>query len=146
MQFFFQQSFINSIKKLLKKKAYRDCEAALIKSIFELSDEELFALSEAFRVNPSGENPIAKLRVANNRGKSSSYRLYVFVIIRNGKINFGHLYPKTGPKGQEALSAKEENVVIKSLLGEVKSESLKKVFLDKQKQKICYSKDKSIVW
>jgi hypothetical protein len=146
MQFFFQQSFIKSIQKLLKKKAYRDCEAALIKSIFELSDEEIFSKSEAYRVNPSGKNPIAKLRVASNKGKSSSYRLYVFVVIRNGKINFGHLYPKTGPKSQEALSAKEENEVIKSLLNDVKSDALHEVFLDRQKQKICYSPAKSKVW
>ena len=146
MQFFFQQSFINSIRKLLKKKSYRDCEAALIKSLFELSDEKIFSISEAYRVNPSGKNPIAKLRVASDKGKSSSYRLYVFVVIRNGKINFGHLYPKTGSKGQEALSAQEENDVIKSLLKDVKSKNLQEVFLDQQKQKICYSKDRSEVW
>jgi len=146
MQYFFQQSFIKSIRKLLKKKSYTDCEAALIKSVFKLSEEKLFSISEAYRVNPSGKNPIAKLRVAGGRGKSSSYRLYVFVVIRNRKIHFGHLYPKTGPKGQEALSVKEENEVIKSLLNDVKLNSLQEVFLDRSKQKICYTKDKTDVW
>ncbi|UZH54644.1 hypothetical protein JRG66_11770 [Salinimicrobium tongyeongense] len=146
MRFFFQQSFINSIQKLLKKKSYRDCEAALIKSIFELSDEELYAISESYRLNPSGRNPITKLRVAADKGKSSSYRLYAFVIIKNGNFYMGHLYPKTGPKGQEALSAQEENEVIKSLLKDVKSKNLQEVFLDKQKKKICYCRDKSEVW
>lgn len=146
MQFFFQQTFIDSIKKLLKKKSYRDCESALIKSIFELSDEEIHAISEAYRLNPSGKNPITKLRVAADKGKSSSYRLYAFVIIKDGNFYIGHLYPKTGPKGKEALTEKEEIEVIKSLLKDVKSKNYSEVFLDQQKQKICYSKDKSEIW
>lgn len=146
MQFFFQQTFINSIRKLLKKKSYRNCETALIKSIFKLSEEAIFSISEAYRVNPSGKNPIAKLRVASDKGKSSSYRLYVFVVIKDGKIHFGHLYPKTGPKGQKALSAKEENIVIKSLLEEVRSNTLEEVFLNTKKQKICYCSSKKEVW
>jgi hypothetical protein len=67
-------------------------------------------------------------------------------VIRNRKIHFGHLYPKTGPKGQEALSVNEENEVIKSLLNDVKLNSLQEVFLDLSKQKICYTKDKTDVW
>ena len=146
MQFFFQQTFIDSVQKLLKKKSYRDCEAALIKSIFNLSDEDIFSISEAYRLNPSGKNPISKLRVASDRGKSSSYRLYIFVIVKNEKVHFGHLYPKTGPKGKEVLTSSEEREIIKSLLEEAKLKTTREVFLDFGKQKICFVKTKKTVW
>lgn len=138
MQIFFQQEFIDTLVGLQKKKSYRDCEAALIEGIFKVSKEELFASCSANRLNASGKNPIVKLRVASEKGKSSSYRLYFFVIIKDEKLYFGHIYPKTGSRGKQSLSDQEETSIIKSLLTAVKTNSLFQVFLDVHKQKICY--------
>lgn len=146
MQYFFQQDFISTVSNLLKKKSYKDVEKALIEDVFKIPKERLFTNCAANRLNPSAKNPIVKMRIASNKGKSSSYRLYFFVIIADKKIYFGHIYPKTGTKGQEALSAKEENIVIKSLLKDVKSNTLEEVFLNTKKQKICYSFSKKEVW
>ena len=69
-----------------------------------------------------------------------------FAIIKEEKLYLGHLYPKTGAKGQEVLSKKEENEVIKSLLSDVKSGTTKEVYLDITKNKICYSFNNDEVW
>jgi len=128
---------LKQLKNLLKKNSYKDCEKALVKGIFDVSREEFLTNCSANRLNPNAKNPIVKLRIAYNKGKSASFRLYFFAIIKEEKLYFGHLYPKTGVKGQEVLSQKEENEVIKSLLSDVKSGSTKEVYLDITKNKIA---------
>lgn len=146
MQFFFQQEFIDTVGGLLKKKSYKNCEAALIEGVFKVSKDDLFASCSANRLNASGKNPIVKLRVASEMGKSSSCRLYFFVIIKEEKLFFGHIYPKTGAKGKQSLSDQEETSIIKSLLTAVKTNALFEVFLDVYKQKICYASTKEEIW
>lgn len=146
MQYFFQDKFISTVKSLLKKNSYRDCEKAVIDNVFKPEREELFERCSGFRLNPNAKNPIVKLRIAHNKGKSGSYRLYFFVIKKKENLYFGHLYPKYGKKGKQALSKKEERVVIKSLVDAAKTKQLTEVFWDKQKNKICYCSDNRKVW
>ena len=146
MQYYFQDTFIKEVKKLLKKKSYKDCEKALIADIFNLSVEDIFANCSAFRLNAGAKNPIAKLRLSFDSGKSSGYRVYVFAMIVDEKIFFAYLYPKTGKYGQDSLSAKVEAAKIKSLLADIKSDKLEEVYLDKKQDKICYSSDKKKVF
>lgn len=146
MRYFFQDSFVDTVKFLLKKKSYKDCEQALIKEVFKRSKEDLFTESTANRLNASGQNPIVKMRIAYKKSKRSSYRLYFFVIQREERLYFGHLYPKTGSKGIAALSIEEEKNIIKTLLKDIKENLLSEVYYDKTKDKICYSKNQSEVW
>ena len=113
MQYFVKESFVSTVNKLLKNNSYQDCEKAIIENVFNVSSENLFALCSALRLNASPETPIAKLRINFNKGKSSSYRMYVFALIKNEEIYFAHIYPKTGTKNQAALGAKEEKSIIK---------------------------------
>jgi|SRR5699024_3057148 len=124
MRYFFQDSFIRTIRQLLKKNSYKDCEQALVNAVFKTSKKDLFVKCAAHRLNPNAKNPIVKMRIAGRRGKSSSYRLYFFVIQHKDELYFGHLYPKTGSRGQNALKVKEEKNVIKTLLEEIKNKSL----------------------
>lgn len=146
MRCFFQDSFIKEVKKLLKKNSYGDCEKALIKSIFNRPFEELKTSWSANRLNADAKNPIAKLRLNYKSGKSSSYRLYIFVIVKDEKLYFAYLYPKTGKYGRFALNSNEETRIIKELLINIKSKEVKEVFLDKATQKICYATDNKTVW
>lgn len=139
MQYFVQESFVNTVEKLLKNNSYQDCEKAIIENVFKVSPENLFALCSALRLNASPETPIAKLRINFNKGKSSSYRMYVFALIKNEEIYFAHIYPKTGTKNQAALGAKEEKSIIKELLENYKEQLFLEVFLNKENSKICYS-------
>lgn len=138
MQYFFQESFIIKVKNLLKNNSYKFCELAIIESVFNLSIEQIFANCVAQRLNPSVENPIAKLRISYNSGKSSSFKLYVFAIIKDEKLYFAYTYPKTGKFGQSALKANEEIKIIKELLENVKTINVHAVYLDKKKNKICF--------
>jgi hypothetical protein len=72
--------------------------------------------------------------------------LYVFAIIKNEKLYFAYLYPKTGKFGQNALKANDEIAIIKELLENVKINNVKEVFLDKKKNKICLILDNSEVF
>ena len=146
MQYFFQENFIATIKTLLKKKSYKDCELAIIKGIFKPTKEELFANFTANRLNASAKNPIVKIRISSDKGKRSSYRLYFFAIIKKEQLYFGHLYPKTGSKGQTALSQNEEKNIIRSLLSDVKEGATMEVYLEKSKNKICYCSNTVTVW
>ncbi len=137
MQYFFQDTFTLQVKNLLKNNSYQDCELAIIDCVFKLSLEQIMATCSAMRINASSLNPIAKLRINFNTGKSSSYRLYVFALIKNEKLYFAYLYPKTGTLGQNSLKPKQENEIIKELLRNVKSGNLQEVYLDKIKNKIC---------
>lgn len=146
MQYFFQEKFIATIKNLLKKKSYKDCELALIKGIFKSTREELFTNCSANRLNASAKNPIVKIRISGDKGKRSSYRLYFFAIIKEEKLYFGHLYPKIGSKGQITLSQKEEKNIISSLLNDIKEGTTMEVYLDNSKNKICYRSNTKTVW
>lgn len=147
MQYYFQQEFIDTVASLQKKKSYKNCENALIESVFKLPKEELFTQCSANRLNASENTPIVKLRVASGKGKSSSFRLYFFVVIKDEKFYFGHIYPKTGSKGKESLSPQKEISVIKTLLAAVKNNSMFEVILDKNQQKICFkTAKKKPVW
>ena len=94
MQYFFQETFIKKVKKLLKNNSYKNCEDAIIQDIFKSSFEEIKTNCSAKRLNPDAKNPIAKLRISFNSGKSSSYRLYVFTIIQDKKLYFAYLQIK----------------------------------------------------
>jgi len=146
MQYFFQPSFILEVKKLLKNNSYKDCENALIESVFKQNFEEIKVKCSALRLNPSGVNPIAKLRIGFETGKRSEYRLYVFVIIKEDKFYFSHLYPKTGTKGKSALKSKEETEIIRQLLEDVKNDKAIKVFFHPNLNKICYMSNQEIVF
>jgi len=146
MRYFFQDVFIAKVKKLLKNNAYSNCEKALINDVFGLAFDDLIAKCTAYRLNADSNNPIAKLRISHNAGKSSSYRVYVFVIIKDEKMYFAILYPKTGKYKQNSLSSKEETKVIKGLLGEIREQNVKEVYLDKTSDKICYVANKKKVF
>lgn len=146
MQYFFQDSFIATVKSLLKKNSYKDCEEALIAHVFKPNAEEFLEQCSGFRLNPDAKNPIVKLRIAYNKGKSGSYRLYFFVIKKKEKLYFGHLYPKFGKKGRQALNHQEEKEVINSLLIAAKSNALAEVYWDVAKNKICYCSTNKKVW
>ena len=139
MQYFVQESFINTVDKLTKNNSYEDCERAIIENIFTVSSANLFALCSAMRLNASPHAPIAKLRINFNKGKSSSYRMYVFALIKNEEIYFAHIYPKTGAKNKEALSVNEEKLIIKQLLENYKEKLFLEVYLNAETVKICFS-------
>lgn len=141
MHYFFQDTFIHKVRSLLKNNSYKDCELAIIECVFNLTIEQILATCSAMRINPSAENPIAKLRINYNSGKSSSYRLYVFALIKNEKLYFAYLYPKTGALGQNSLKAKQEIEIIKELLENVKTNNVLEVYLDRSKNKICLTED-----
>lgn len=146
MHYFFQSSFIATVKSLLKKKSYRYCEQALIKDVFKPSKDQIFSRSIANRLNRSAKNPIVKMRIAFKKGKRSSYRLYFFVIQSKDALYFGHIYPKTGKKGKAALTVKERKRVIRSLLDDIKSKQLLEVYYQKEKNKIYYVESDKAVW
>ncbi len=146
MNYYFQESFVQKVRILLKNNSYQDCEMALIESVFNLSVEQIMTNCSAMRLNASSKNPIAKLRISYNSGKSSSYRLYVFAMIIDKKLYFAYLYPKKGKLGQASLSAKQENFVIKELLDNVKLGNFEEVFLDKKTYKICFVKNSEPVF
>lgn len=146
MQYFIQEAFINTVDKLAKNNSYEDCENAIIENIFKVSPDGLFAMCSAMRLNASPHAPIAKLRVNFKKGKSSSYRMYVFALIKNEEIYFAHIYPKTGTKNQDALSSKEEKSIIKELLENYKTQKFSEVFLNNESNKICYLSTKENVF
>ncbi len=146
MQYFFQETFISKVKNLLKNNSYKFCELAIIECVFNLPIEQVFVNCVAQRLNPSAQNPIAKLRISYNSGKSSSFRLYVFAIIKNEKLYFAYLYPKTGKFVQSSLKANEEIAIIKELLENIKDNNVQEVFLDVEKNKICFKCDNSEVF
>ncbi len=123
MQYFFQPSFISEVDKLLKNNSFKDCENALIEGVFRQKPEDIKVKCSALRLNPSGTNPIAKLRIGFETGKSSAYRLYVFVVLKDDKFYFSYIYPKTGTKrkSKSALKGKDEKEIIKQLLVDVKT-------------------------
>ncbi len=139
MNFYFQKSFIKEVKKLLKKNQYKDCEDAIINDIFIIKSEDIFAKCSASRLNTSETNPIAKLRIGSNRGKSSSYRVYLMALKVEDKMFFAYIHPKTGPIGKESLTKKEKIKIIKSLLIDIEKENFDEVYLKSSgKNKICY--------
>jgi hypothetical protein len=138
MQYFVQESFIITVDKLAKNNSYEDCEKAIIENVFKVSSDSLFAMCSAMRLNASPKSPIAKLRVNFNKGKSSSYRMYVFALVKNEEIYFAHIYPKAGTKNQDALSSKEEKSIIKKLLENYKEKQFSEVYLNKDTNKICF--------
>ena len=146
MQYFFHELFITKVKKLLKKKSYKDCELAIIESVFCLSFEEIKATCSALRLNPSATNPIAKLRINFDKGKSSSYRLYAYLVVKDENFYFAYIYPKTGAEGQNSLTKEEEMNIIKEILTNIKEGKVIEVFLDKEKNKICYVADLLMVF
>ncbi len=146
MQYFFQDTFIKKVKKILKNNSYKDCENALINDIFNFSFEELKINCSANRLNANSNNPIAKLRLSYNSGKSSSYRIYLFTIIKDEKLYFAYLYPKTGKYGQDSLDSNFESEIIKELLLNIKSNQVKEVFLNESLNKICYKSNNKNVW
>jgi len=136
----------SSNQVLLTLVRFKNLWTLVHSGLVDVYSEEFLTNCSANRLNPNAKNPIVKLRIAYNKGKSASYRLYFFAIIKEEKLYLGHLYPKTGAKGQEVLSKKEENEVIKSLLSDVKSGTTKEVYLDITKNKICYSFNNDEVW
>jgi len=148
MQFYFQKSFIKEVKKLLKKTSYKDCEEAIIKDIFIVSSDEVFENCSSTRLNASKENPIAKLRISGKeKGKSSSYRLYLLALKVKEKMYFAYIHPKTGVYGKESLSSKERKNIIKKLIEEIKKdEGLSEVSLNEAKDKIVYVDSKKPVF
>ncbi|WP_335965770.1 hypothetical protein [Galbibacter sp. PAP.153] len=141
MKFFFQKSFISEVKTLLKKNSYKDCERAIIKDIFKLKSDDLLAQCVAYRLNPNAKNPIAKLRVGDEQGKSSSFRVYLIAIAIKNNYYFGYIYPKQGVYGKNALKSKEETKIIKDLLSDIKEDNVIEVKLNKDKDKICFVSD-----
>lgn len=146
MKFFFQKSFISEVKKLLKKNSYKDCEKAIIKDIFKLESDDLFAQCVAYRLNPNAKNPIAKLRAGNEQGKSSSFRVYLIAVAIKNNYYFGYIYPKQGVYGKNSLKSKEETKIIKNLLDDIKKDDVIEVKLNKSKDKICYCSDNKDVF
>ncbi len=146
MQFFFQKSFIAVLKKLLKKNSYKDCEKAIIENIFKLKVDDLFAHCVSYRLNPNAKNPIAKLRVGDGQGKSSSYRVYLIAVAVKNKYYFGYMYPKQGVYGQDALKSTEESKIIKTLLKDIKNEAVIEVCLNEAQDKICFTSNKKEVF
>lgn len=146
MQYFVQETFVTKVKILSKNNSYKDCENAIIESVFKVTPESLLALCSAQRLNTSSQNAIAKLRISFNAGKSSSYRIYVFALIKDEHVYFAYIYPKTGSKSQAALDTKEEKTIIRELLENYKANKFSEVFLNTASNKICYSSSKEYVF
>lgn len=97
MEFYCTDVFCKELRKLKKKKSYRDLDKIIIEKFLKVNDDLLS--NRGTNLNRNHEQPY--IRYAN---KPSAYRFYYFVFIEEKKLFLHFLHPKTGTSGAPTVT------------------------------------------
>ncbi len=146
MTFFFSETFIEAFIKLLKSKAHSELEKLFIEQILTKSKEEIISRGTS-KLNNSSENIFLKKRIKKkNVGKSSGYRAYFYLLIKNDSFDFLYIYPKTGRRSQSSVSKAEQKQLLIDYKACKEKENMVQVSLNEEENKIIDFFTKEIIF
>lgn len=93
MKVFCTDTFRREYHKLIKKNSYRSLGKLIIEEVLQQPSANL-ATSTVLNGRPT-DIPFYKKRI----GGSSGFRLYCILVIKDDKLYFLYVHPKTGSKG-----------------------------------------------
>ena len=114
MKIFFTTEFINIVLDLLKSKNHKDIEIELISNLFNKSIDTI--ISGIDRLSGDGKNSLfIKKRIGHkHKGKSSGYRIYAWVIIKDNDLFIMYIHPKTGKYKKVNVSLEKKKELVKT--------------------------------
>jgi len=115
MQIFFTQEFIDEVTLISKANSHSDCELSLIHSIFNKNIDEIKNTGTKRLGGDPNKNPFLRKRiVTSNSGKSSGYRLYLWVFYFENNIYLLYIHPKTGRRSGTNLTPEKQKELVKT--------------------------------
>lgn len=101
------EEFPDELRKLKKKKSYRDVEKRLAEYFFPRPDVTVKEVAKGSIVNHDPDVPFFKKRLRGSGG----YRVLFIGLVVNDIIFLTTIYPKTGDKGKGDLETDERLIL-----------------------------------
>ena len=115
MQIFFTQEFIDEVTLISKANSHSDCELSLIHSVFNKNIDEIKNTGTKRLGGDPNKNPFLRKRiVTSNSGKSSGYRLYLWIFYFENNIYLLYIHPKTGRRSGTNLTPEKQKELVKT--------------------------------
>lgn len=115
MPIFFTQEFIDEVTLISKANSHSDCELSLIQSIFKKNIDEIKNTGTKRLGGDPNKNPFLRKRIeTSNSGKSSGYRLYLWVFYFENNVYLLYIHPKTGRRSGTNLTPEKQKELVKT--------------------------------
>jgi len=115
MQIFFTQEFIDEVTLISKANSHSDCELSLIHSVFNKNIDEIKNTGTKRLGGDPNKNPFLRKRiVTSNSGKSSGYRLYLWIFYFENNVYLLYIHPKTGRRSGTNLTPEKQKELVKT--------------------------------
>ena len=139
MDIFLTAEFISEVKAISKTPSHKDCEQDLINAVFEKDLTEIETGSRRLGGDPE-KNPFLRKRVESlNGGKSSGYRLYLWLFKIEGCIYLMFIHPKSGRRSATNITHEKQKELVKSFKTLRDDKGFLKAEFCPKKHKIIYS-------
>lgn len=139
MDVFFTEEFISEVKAISRTPSHKDCEQDLINAVFQKEVPEIETGSKRLGGDPL-RNPFIRKRIeSSNGGKSSGYRLYLWLFKIDDSIYLMFIHPKTGRRSATNITPEKQKELVKSFITLRNANGFLKVEFCSKRNKIAYS-------
>ena len=115
MYIFFTQEFIDEVTLISKANSHIDCKLSLIHSIFNKNIDEIKNTGTKRLGGDPNKNPFLRKRIeTSNSGKSSGYRLYLWMFYFENNVYLLYIHPKTGRRSGTNLTLEKQKELVKT--------------------------------
>lgn len=135
MEFFCTEEFKDEFLKLLKKKSYSDLDKEFHKYLFANNNQ-----FTGTRLNGGAYPPMIKKRISGSGG----YRLYYVWYVKDNKLYFMWVHPKTGSDGKQNIDKDLLKELANKLYEDIKNNNLFEVKENNSKDGVNFSKVKTL--
>lgn len=145
MKLFFTQEFIDEVNLILKTNSHSDCELSLIESVFNKTLDEIKNTGTKRLGGDPNKNPFLRKRIETlNSGKSSGYRLYLWVFYTENNVYLLFIHPKTGRRSGTNLTTEKQKELVKTFKQNRDNNTFIEVELNDKKKIINFISKKEI--
>lgn len=133
MKIFFTQEFIDEVTLISKSNSHNDCELSLIDNIFNKNIDDIKNTGTKRLGGDPDKNPFLRKRIeTSNSGKSSGYRLYLWIFYFENNVYLLFIHPKTGRRSGTNLTTEKQKELVKTFKENRDNNTFIKTELSKQ--------------
>lgn len=134
MEFYCTNRFEAEFNKLKSHNKYKEIEADIISYFFQKKQATDFQSGQ--RLNGHNPDPYIKKRLEGSGG----FRIYYYLLIKNGKLFLMFVHPKTGSEGYENIGDEFKASIYKDVLDDIKNKTYLKVKYNAETKAIEFEK------
>ena len=143
MNIYVTKEFLSETKLIIKDKSHYNLEADLIDSICNKTIDEVRSIGTKRLGGQADKNPFLRKRVGSeNSGKSSGYRLYFWLFIKEENVFLLFIHPKTGRRSATKISNEKQKELVKTFKSSRENKEFLEIELDNEKNHFVLTKTK----